>query len=114
MNSNDFFYKRDGIENRRRAATKEVSLSGDHPPEQDFSIFGGYQRTDADTGFVPTASSLSVLPQALQMVQGARTKENLFAAFSALNPGILTSIPKAQCTRSWPIRPALRTSPSPS
>ena len=39
-----------------------------------------------------------MLPAALRLIQGARTKENLLAAFSTLNPGILTSIPKAQCS----------------
>jgi hypothetical protein len=47
---------------------------------------------------VPTASSISALPQALQLIQGARTKENVLAAFAALNPSILTSIPKVQCS----------------
>ena len=98
MNSNDFFYKRDGID-KPKARRNEGGFTIGGPIRQNrIFYFGGYQRTDADTGFVPTASSLSVLPQALQMIQGARTKENLFAAFSALNPGILTSIPKAQCT----------------
>jgi hypothetical protein len=39
-----------------------------------------------------------VLPQALQLIQGPRTKENVLAAFAALNPSILQSIPKAQCS----------------
>lgn len=47
---------------------------------------------------MPTASSITVLPQALQLIQGARTKENVLAAFAALNPSILQSIPKAQCS----------------
>jgi Carboxypeptidase regulatory-like domain len=98
MNSNDFFYERDGID-KPKARRNEGGFTIGGPIRQNkIFYFGGYQRTDADTGFVPTASSLTVLPQALQMIQGARTKENLFAAFSALNPGILTSIPKAQCS----------------
>ncbi len=47
---------------------------------------------------MPTASSITVLPAALRLINGARTKENLLAAFAALNPGISASIPKAQCT----------------
>ena len=59
-------------------------------------FFGGYERTQAETGFVPTASSISALPQALQLIQGARTKENLSDAFSALNP-VHDSHSESQC-----------------
>jgi hypothetical protein len=47
---------------------------------------------------VPTASSITVLPEALRLIQGDRTKETLWQAFSAANPGILSSIPRAQCS----------------
>jgi hypothetical protein len=98
LNSNDFFYEKDGID-KPRARRNEGGFSIGGPIRQNrFFFFGGYQRTQAETGFVPTASSITVLPQALQSIQGARTKENLLAAFSALNPAILGSIPKAQCS----------------
>ena len=40
---------------------------------------------------MPTASSITVLPRALQLISGERTKENLFNAFRSLNPGITAS-----------------------
>ena len=98
LNSNDFFYEKDGIA-KPKARRNEGGFTIGGPLRQNrFFFFGGYQRTQAETGFVPTASSITVLPQALQLIQGPRTKENILAAFSALNPGILSSIPKAQCS----------------
>jgi hypothetical protein len=98
MNSNDFFYEKDGID-KPKARRNEGGFSIGGPIRQNrFFFFGGYQRTQAETGFVPTASSITVLPQALQSIQGARTKENVLAAFASLNPSILQSIPKAQCS----------------
>jgi hypothetical protein len=97
FNDNDFFYEKDGIDKpKARRNEGGVTLGGPLRRNKLF-FFGGYQRTDAETGFVPTASSLTVLPAALRSIDGARTKENLLAAFAALNPGITASIPKAQC-----------------
>ncbi len=98
MNSNDFFYKKDGID-KPKARRNEGGFTVGGPIRRSRAFFfGGYQRTQAETGFVPTASSISVMPQALQLIQGARTKDNVWAAFSQLNPSIQTSIPKAQCS----------------
>jgi hypothetical protein len=97
FNANDFFFKKDGLA-RPRARRNEGGFTIGGPLKRDrIFFFGGYQRTQALTGFVPTATSITVLPQALQLVNGARTKESLLAAFAQLNPGILASIPKAQC-----------------
>ncbi len=98
FNSNDFFYEKDGIEKPKARRNEGGFTFGGPLRESRFFFFGGYQRTQAETGFVPTASSLTVLPQALQLIQGPRTKENILSAFAALNPGILQSIPKAQCS----------------
>lgn len=86
FNANDFFYNKDGI-NKPRARRLEggFTLGGPIVKER-FFFFGGYQRTDASTGFVPTASSQTVLPAALRLISGARTADNVVAAFSALNP----------------------------
>ena len=98
FNANDFFFNKDGLD-RPRARRNEGGFTLGGPLKRDrLFFFGGYQRTQALTGFVPTATSITVLPQALQLINGARTKDNLFAAFSQLNPNILTSIPKAQCS----------------
>jgi hypothetical protein len=98
LNSNDFFYEKDGIDKPKARRTEGGFTFGGPIRQNRVFFFGGYQRTVADTGFVPTASSITVLPQALQLIQGERTKENLLAAFSALNSGISGPIPKAQCS----------------
>src|SRR5690606_33047829 len=49
-------------------------------------FFTGYQRTQASTAFVPTAQSITVLPEALRLIDGERTATNLAAAFRQLNP----------------------------
>jgi hypothetical protein len=97
FNANDFFFNKDGID-RPKARRNEGGFTIGGPVIKDrFFFFGGYQHTQANTGFVSTASSITVLPAALRLISGARTKQNLFAAFSQLNPGILASIPKANC-----------------
>ncbi|HKQ74836.1 MAG TPA: carboxypeptidase-like regulatory domain-containing protein [Blastocatellia bacterium] len=104
FNANDFFFNKDGID-RPRARRNEggFTLGGPAIKEKLF-FFGGYQRTQASTAFVPTASSISVTPRALQLISGARTKENLFAAFSQLNPGIIASIPNAAAIADVAVR----------
>ncbi len=97
LNANDFFFNKDSIE-RPKARRNEAGFTIGGPIiKEKFFFFGGYQHTSADTGFVPTASSVTVLPAALALISGERTKENVLAAFSQLNPSILASIPKAQC-----------------
>ena len=98
FNSNDFFYERDGIDKPKARRNEGGFTVGGPLRRNKMFFFGGYQRTDAETGFVPTASSITVLPAALRLINGPRTKENLLAAFSSLNPGISASIPKAQCS----------------
>ncbi|MFN0141487.1 MAG: carboxypeptidase regulatory-like domain-containing protein [Pyrinomonadaceae bacterium] len=68
FNANDFFFNRDGID-RQRARRFEggFSISGPIIKEK-LRFFGGYQRTDAETAYVPTAQSLSVLPEALAYI----------------------------------------------
>jgi hypothetical protein len=98
LNANDFFYNKDQID-KPKARRNEGGFTIGGPIRQNrFFFFGGYQRTQAETGFVPTASSITALPQALQLIEGPRTKESVLNAFAALNPSILQSIPKAQCS----------------
>lgn len=86
FNANDFFFNRDGIERpRARRNTGGFTIGG--PLARDrFFFFGGYERTRASTGFVPTASSQTTLPAALGLIAGERTADNLVAAFRGLNP----------------------------
>lgn len=86
FNANDFFFNKDGIE-RPKARRNEGGFTIGGPIVKDrVFFFGGYQRTSALTGFVPTASSITVLPAALGLIQGERTAANIVAAFRSLNP----------------------------
>jgi hypothetical protein len=97
FNANDFFFNKDGID-RPKARRNEGGFTLGGPVLKDkIFFFGGYQRTQAITGFVPTATSVTVLPEALQLISGARTKQAIFDAFATANPSILASIPKADC-----------------
>lgn len=87
FNANDFFYNKDGIE-RPVARRNEggFTLGGPIVRERAF-FFGSYQRTEALTGFVPTAQSITLLPRALDLVGDKRSAQALVNAFRQLNPG---------------------------
>ncbi len=97
FNANDYFFNKDKIDRPKARRNEGGFTIGGPIIKERFFFFGAYQHTQAETGFVSTASSITVLPAALRLISGERTKENLFAAFSQLNPAILASIPKAQC-----------------
>ena len=104
FNANDFFFNKDGIA-RPKARRNEGGFTIGGPIKKDrIFFFGGYQHTHADTGFVSTASSITVLPAALALINGERTKENVFNAFRTLNPGITASIPNANAISDVAIR----------
>ena len=85
FNANDFFFNKEGIA-RPKARRNEAGFTVGGPIVEDrFFFFGSYQYTDAATGFVPTARSVTVLPLALRHITGARTAENLAAAFNLEN-----------------------------
>ncbi|MCI0660469.1 MAG: carboxypeptidase regulatory-like domain-containing protein [Acidobacteria bacterium] len=90
LNANDYFFNRDTIDRPKARRNEGGFTIGGPIKKEKLFFFGGYQYTKADTGFVPTASSLTVLPQALGLISGARTAENIVAAFSALNPNTPT------------------------
>jgi Carboxypeptidase regulatory-like domain/TonB dependent receptor len=86
LNSNDYFFERNGIEKpKMRRAEGGFTLGGPLMRDRAF-FFGSLQYSDAETGYVPTASSRAVLPAALGLINGDRTAEAVVAAFSALNP----------------------------
>jgi hypothetical protein len=84
FNANDFFFNRDGVE-KPRARRNEGGFTIGGPVVKDkIFFFGSYQRTEASTGFVPTASSQTVLPLLLRSA-GDRSAANLVAAYNATN-----------------------------
>jgi hypothetical protein len=83
--SNEFFFKREGIE-KPRADRNEAGFTIGGPVVKDkVFFFGGYQFTKAVTGFVPTASSRSVLPRALTALGDTRDATSIAAAFNQFN-----------------------------
>ncbi len=84
--SNDFFFDKNGIDKPRMRRTESgFTLGG--PIRRDRSFFyGSLQYTDAETGYVPTASSRAVLPAALALIDGDRTADTIVSAFRQLNP----------------------------
>jgi Carboxypeptidase regulatory-like domain len=98
LNTNDFFFEKDGIDKPKARRNEGGFVIGGPIRRNKVFFFGGYQRTQAETGFVPTASSITVLPQALGLIADRTSKQSVLNAFAALNPGILMSIPKAQCS----------------
>jgi hypothetical protein len=83
FNANDFFFNRDGIE-KPAARRNEGGFTLGGPVVRDkLFFFGAYQRTQALTAFVPTASSLADLPQALDFLSGPRNAQSLLDAFNA-------------------------------
>lgn len=88
FNANDFFFNRDGVE-KPRARRNEGGLTIGGPIIKNKAFFfGSYQRTEASTGFVPTASSQTVLPLFLRSA-GDRSPAGLVAAYNATNCAVL-------------------------
>lgn len=86
FNANDFFYNKEAIE-KPRARRNEGGFAVGGPVVRDKTFFfGNYQRTEASTAFVPTAQSLTVLPEALRLIDGPRTASNIVSSFRTLNP----------------------------
>ncbi|MBA3355305.1 MAG: carboxypeptidase regulatory-like domain-containing protein [Pyrinomonadaceae bacterium] len=85
FNANDFFFNKEGIDRPKARRNEGGFTIGGPIVKEKFFFFGGYQYTNAITGFVPTARSTSVLPRALGRISGARTAQNLAAAFNVGN-----------------------------
>lgn len=97
FNANDFFFNRDGID-RQRARRTEGGFTIGGPLQKDrLFFFGSYQKTDAETAYVPTAQSFVVLPEALALVADRTDPESIRQAFliTARNGGQLSSFGNA-------------------
>jgi hypothetical protein len=85
FNANDFFYNKDGIEKPRARRYEGGFTVGGPVVKERFFFFGGYQRTNASTGFVPTASSVTVLPEFLGFLPADRGSLTGQAVVDAVN-----------------------------
>ncbi|HEV2883742.1 MAG TPA: hypothetical protein VGW36_02730, partial [Pyrinomonadaceae bacterium] len=85
FNANDFFFNKEGIDRPKARRNEGGFTIGGPIVKEKFFFFGGYQYTNAISGFVPTGRSTSVLPLALGRISGARTAQNLADAFNAEN-----------------------------
>lgn len=93
FNSNDFFFNRDGID-RQKARRVEGGFTIGGPIIKDkLWFFGGYQKTDASTAYVPTAQSFVTLPEALAFITDRANPESVRRAFlqSTINGGAISS-----------------------
>lgn len=80
FNANDFFFNRDGIDRQRARKLEGGFTLGGPIIKEKLWFFGGYQKTDANTAYVPTASSFVVLPEALAFATD-RSPQGLRRAF---------------------------------
>src|SRR5262245_11147343 len=80
FNANDFFFNRDGIDRQKARRLEGGFTLGGPIIKNKLFFFGGYQKTDAHTAYVPTAQSLVVVPEALRFAVD-RSPEGLRQAF---------------------------------
>ncbi|MBC7932088.1 MAG: carboxypeptidase regulatory-like domain-containing protein, partial [Rubrivivax sp.] len=85
FNANDFFFNKEGIDRPKARRNEGGFTIGGPVVKEKWFFFGGYQYTNAITGFVPTARSTTVLPLALRRITGDRTAQALADAFNAEN-----------------------------
>ena len=81
FNANDFFYNRDGIDRQIARRFEGGATIGGPIIKNKFFFFGGYQRTDATTAYVPSAQSFVVVPEALAFITDRSNPENVRQAF---------------------------------
>lgn len=106
---NEFFLENEGLE-KPDATRNEAGFTLGGPIIKDkFFFFGGYQYTNARTGFVSTARSTTVLPLALTLISGERTAANVAAAFNQVRPACNVTPLPVNCLTAADIAPiALR------
>ncbi len=82
LNANDYFFNKEGIDRPKARRNEGGFTLGGAILKDRFFFFGGYQYTNAITGFVPTARSLSVTPLALRFLGSDRSPLAIANAFN--------------------------------
>jgi hypothetical protein len=82
LNANDYFFNKEGIDRPKARRNEGGFTVGGAIIKDRFFFFGGYQYTNAITGFVPTARSLSVTPLALTFLGADRSAQAIASAFN--------------------------------
>ena len=85
FNANDFFFNRDGIDRQvARRYEGGFTIGGPITKSKKTRFFASYQRTDANTAYVPSASSFVVLPEALAFITDRNDPEAVRQAFRTI------------------------------
>jgi Carboxypeptidase regulatory-like domain len=82
FNANDFFFNRDGIDRQAARRLEGGATLGGPIIKNKLFFFGGYQKTDAYTAYVPTGSSFVVLPEAVAFITDRSNPQNIANAFA--------------------------------
>ncbi len=82
FNANDFFFNKEGIDRPKARRNEGGFTIGGPIVKEKFFFFGGYQYTNAITGFVPTARSTSVMPLAFTLLGNDRSPLAIANAFN--------------------------------
>ncbi|HZI62593.1 MAG TPA: carboxypeptidase-like regulatory domain-containing protein, partial [Pyrinomonadaceae bacterium] len=82
LNANDYFFNKEGIDRPKARRNEGGFTVGGAIIKDRFFFFGGYQYTNAITGFVPTARSLSATPLALTLLGAERSAQAIANAFN--------------------------------
>src|SRR5687767_10562626 len=82
LNANDYFFNKEGIDRPKARRNEGGFTVGGAIIKDRFFFFGGYQYTNALTGFVPTARSLSATPLALTLLGAERSAQAIANAFN--------------------------------
>ena len=110
FNANDFFFNKEGIDKPKARRNEGGFTIGGPVVREKWFFFGGYQFTNAITGFVPTARSITVLPSRSAPHQRRAHGTRLLAdAFNAENGCAGLELPdgcRHLARRAQPLQPA--------
>ena len=81
FNANDFFFNREAIDRQKARRVEGGFTLGGRIIKDKLFFFGGYQKTDASTAYVPTAQSFVILPEALAFITDRSNPLSVYNAF---------------------------------